>query len=136
MVPLVSPVTLDQIVKLNHRVARMEIFRGTDKTQLRFQNGRELQRRVFQPPAGQVPNPAPAPDAVPRDQPYETIGSNGADSARRSAETKPYLSPLPSTSQVSPNTQPLLSPAANDQSSQTGQMQSFPSSYLKLMDVN
>lgn len=46
-VKLVDPVTIDQIIKAEHSVHEMEIYRGKQLTRLQFEEGKFLQRRVF-----------------------------------------------------------------------------------------
>ena len=129
-VPLVDPVTVDQIVKLKTRVSKMEIYRGTKKSQLHFQHGKTIERKVF---SGVAPNPASSPPGVSKHLPihsghgfpangYRTADVKTPDATRRSL-TKGAASSMPQD----PNPDSTDAPVGN---------QTNRPNFIRLLDLN
>ena len=67
-IPLLSPVTVNQIVTLRNNESKMEIFRGTTKSQLKFRGGKTIERKFHQvepAPVSKVPAAVVPPPFIP-----------------------------------------------------------------------
>ena len=144
-VPLVNPVTLDQIVKLKNRVAKMEIIRGTSKSQLRFQHGRQIERRIFSDQGSTPVSPVPASAISPRQYHGHPALQLGPAGSMQIPASQRYWSPLPAQgtnhprANVHQNGRQPAQPGSTSRQEPAEQPAAQPvkrNSYLKLMDMN